>query len=164
MAMQINPSFLPFLGSDITPERLILILYRSSRVIHPDPSKQSKQIVKILGALQTTRVRPTAIHAFAQAGIQGHQCLICAVNPTAAYCAREETTGTATKELSSAVTLRRHRFLIVLTLSLHKLPSSRIDRVREFQDYGDDELLRAQRKVRRQFFPVTTVWSPICQL
>lgn len=56
-------------------------------------SKQSKQVVKILGALQTTLLPPTIIHAFAQAGIRSrycdvHHCLICKVDPTGARCVR----------------------------------------------------------------------------
>jgi hypothetical protein len=58
-----------------------------------DLSKQSKQIVKILGALQSTLLPPTIIHAFASAGIRSrysdvHHCLICVIDPTAARCVR----------------------------------------------------------------------------
>jgi hypothetical protein len=42
--------------------------------VHPadDFSKQSKQVLKILGALQTTVLPPTIISAFREAGIGSH--------------------------------------------------------------------------------------------
>jgi hypothetical protein len=45
-------------------------------------SKQTRQVLKILGAAQTTLLPPTIIHAFSQAGVQSHfsadhNCLIC---------------------------------------------------------------------------------------
>jgi hypothetical protein len=50
-------------------------------------STHIKQLLRILGALQTALLPPTIIHVFAQAGIVSpycvqHECLICAVNPT----------------------------------------------------------------------------------
>jgi hypothetical protein len=59
----------------------------------PDLSRQTKQVVKIFGAMQTTLLPPTIIHAFAQTGIrshfaQEHNCLICSVDPSSARCVR----------------------------------------------------------------------------
>jgi hypothetical protein len=65
--------------------------------IHPAAalSKQSKQVLKIFGVVQTTLLPPTIIHAFAQAGIHSQysdedQCLICRVNPSTARCLRNQ--------------------------------------------------------------------------
>jgi hypothetical protein len=55
--------------------------------IHPaaDLSKQSKGIIKILGAMQQTLLPPTVVSAFRQAGIcstfdRAHSCLVCYVD------------------------------------------------------------------------------------
>jgi hypothetical protein len=59
--------------------------------VHPvdDLSKQSKQVLKILGGLQTTLLPPTIISVFRQAGKESrssdeHDGLICPVNMTCA--------------------------------------------------------------------------------
>jgi hypothetical protein len=59
----------------------------------PDMTRQSRQIVKTLGALQATSIPPTVIHAFAQAGIRArysseHRCLTCVADPSTARCVR----------------------------------------------------------------------------
>jgi hypothetical protein len=59
----------------------------------PGMSKQSRQIVKILGALQTTLLPPTVVHAFAQARIHArhspeHRCLISVMDASTARCVR----------------------------------------------------------------------------
>jgi hypothetical protein len=66
----------------------------ASRIQQPARlSRQSKQIVKLLDALQGTLLLPTVIHAFAQAGIHAqysteHRCLIYVIDSAAARCIR----------------------------------------------------------------------------
>jgi hypothetical protein len=55
----------------------------------PDRSKQSKEILKILGAMQQTLSLPIVISTFRQSGIvstfsQEHKCLVCQVGPSQA--------------------------------------------------------------------------------
>jgi hypothetical protein len=78
----------------------------------PGLSKQCKQVLRILGALQAGLLPPTVICAFAQAGIQlqyvmEHRYLICSVNRAAARCVRNETTGRSPRELSNLVASER---------------------------------------------------------
>jgi hypothetical protein len=58
-----------------------------------DFSRQTTQVVKIFGAMQTTILPPTIILACTQTGIrsrfaQEHNCLICSVDLSSARCAR----------------------------------------------------------------------------
>jgi hypothetical protein len=83
----------------------------------PDLLKQSKQVLKILGALQTILLAPIVIQAFGQAGIQSHysqehQYLICTVNPVAARCVREVETRGESRKSSSPIAPNRGGFLV----------------------------------------------------
>jgi hypothetical protein len=84
--------------------------------VHPadDLSKQSKQVLKILGALQTTLLPPTIISAFSQAGAESHysdehNCLICWVSMTCARCVRGVHAAGIDAELLSSDCSNRHR-------------------------------------------------------
>jgi hypothetical protein len=78
-----------------------------------DLSKQSKQVLKILGALQTTLLPPTIIIRFHQTGIESHDsdehdCLICRVNMTCARHIRGVNTTGIDVELLSSNRSNRH--------------------------------------------------------
>jgi hypothetical protein len=70
--------------------------------IHPAPdlSKQSKQVLNIVGSVQTTLLPPTIVHAFARAGIISHysperHCLIGQVDVDAMAAVRHRDIATA---------------------------------------------------------------------
>jgi hypothetical protein len=86
-------------------------------------SKQSKQVVKIVGALQMTLLPPTIIHGFAEAGIRSrrcdaHHCLIGKVDPTGARCVRGPPGESSLGGNQSVVLTGRHRLPIPETLHL----------------------------------------------
>ena len=89
---------LPPYSSDQTQPlalRIFSILKGAQRIIHPQPwvSRQTAQVLRILGAMTAVTTPPNVISAFAQAGIMSrwnmvHGCLTCYVNSSEARAIR----------------------------------------------------------------------------
>jgi hypothetical protein len=132
-------------------------------------SRQSKQIVKIIGALQTTLLPPTLIHAFAQAGIYtrycpGHRWSMCAIDASTARCVRQlganpKVTGRVLMHINGYTVFESGKSISFYMDSMYDDSSSSsviIGEMKRMRNTSDEW------EQGRQFFRVLTRFSRIC--